>query len=91
MTVFDEVVSTFFATGVTREATVLAQFGEARFATSENFVHVCLVPGVPQHCISGGLKHSVQGNGQLDGSQVGAKVTARFGDGAHNELTDLSG
>ena len=70
VTVLNEVVTTLFAAGVSRDTAVLTQLAETRLTTRENLVHVCLVPGVPQDGVGGGFKNTVQRNGQLDCSEV---------------------
>jgi hypothetical protein len=91
VTVLDEVMTTFFTAGVSRDATVLAQLCKTRLTARENFVYVGLMAGVPQHSIGGGFENSVQCDGKFDSSQVGTKVSTSFGDRTDNEFANLFG
>ncbi len=47
--------------------------------------------GVPQHDVAGRVEDPVDGEGQLDGPEVGTQVPAGAGDGVDDELSDLDG
>ena len=91
MAVLDEVVIALLAVRVAGQAARLAQLGEARLATGDDLVHVRLVAGVPQEHVGRGVEHPVQGQGQLDGAEVGAEVAAGLGDRLDDEVADLAG
>ena len=46
--------------------------------------------GVPQDGVGRRLEDAVQGEGQLDGAEVGAEVAAGLGDGGDDEVADLA-
>ena len=54
-------------------------------------MHVGLVAGVPQQDVPGRREDPVQGQGQLDRTQVGAQVAARCRHRLHDEAADLLG
>ena len=89
MAVLNEVVTALFAAGVARNAIGLAQLRKTRLAACENFVHVSLVAGIPQHHVVWAFEHAVQGNAQFNGAQVGTQVATRFGNGIHNEVANF--
>src|SRR3712207_1821247 len=76
---------------VTREPAALAQPLEALDAAGEHLVHVGLVAGVEHDRLVRGLEHPVQGDGELDGAEVGTEVAAGAGDARDERVTDLRG
>ena len=54
-------------------------------------MHVCLMPGIPQHGIGGGFKNTVQCDGQFHSTEVRTKVATRFGHSFHDEFANLFG
>ena len=70
------VVLAFVAPGETRQAAQLAQRVHAIAPAGQDFVRVSLVAHVPHQAIVGGVKHIVQGHGQLHCAQVRAQMPA---------------
>ncbi len=60
------------------------------FPPGEDLVHIRLVPGVPDEGIAGRIKNSVQGNGQLDNTEIRAKVPTGPGDLLDEEGSNLA-
>jgi hypothetical protein len=60
--VLDDVVLALLAARITRQATGLAQLGEAITAPGQDFVDVGLMAGVPQDRVARGLEHPVEGD-----------------------------
>ena len=58
-------------------------------AFRQDFVTVGLVPHIPDNLIFRGVEDVMQGDGQLDHAQAGAKMPALFADHIHNELAQL--
>ena len=68
--VFNEVVNAFFATRVSGNSVCLTQLVKPSTSARNDFVNVCLVPRVPQNCITRRIKHSVERKSQFNGSKV---------------------
>ena len=79
MAVLDQVVVGLGPVRVSREASALAQACEASRPAGDELVHIGLVPGVPDDAVRGGLEHPVQGERELDHSEVRPQVTAGAG------------
>jgi hypothetical protein len=54
-------------------------------------VHICLVAGVEHDAVGRGAEHAVYRDGQLDGAQIGAEVTAVAHDVLHQDGPNLGG
>jgi hypothetical protein len=52
MAVLDVVVPALFAARVARQAVGLPELFEARLTPGDDLVDVCLVAGVPEHCVA---------------------------------------
>jgi len=89
--VFDEVVDAFFAARIARDATRLPQLRKTTAATRDDLVHVGLVAGVPQDCITWRLEHPVQGQCEFNGPEIRAQVPAGFGDCGDDEVANFGG
>ena len=76
---------------VARQAAGLAQGAEHLPPAGDDLVHVGLVAGVPQQDVPGRGEHPVQGQRQLDRTQVGAQVAARCRHRLDDEAADLLG
>ncbi len=77
---------------VAGQAAGLAQRVEVAGATREHLVDVRLVAGVPQEDVARRVEHPVQGEGELDGAEVGAEVAVAGAlDGVDDELAELLG
>lgn len=88
--VLDDVVLGLGLRGVAGEAALHLELREV-LAPGEELVDVALVAGVPEDLVLRGVEHPVQGDGQLDHTEVGAEVPAGLGDGVHEERPDLVG
>ena len=73
--VLDPVVFGFGAARVARQPAVLAQRTEVVVAAGDQLVHVRLVADVPQNDVAGRGEHTMQGQRQLDDTEVGPEVT----------------
>src|SRR3954471_19235475 len=74
---------------IARKPSGLAQRGEAGSPTSQQLVHVGLVAGVPQQDVARRRENPVQGDGELDDTEVGPEVPAGSRDRGDQELADL--
>jgi hypothetical protein len=75
--------------GVARHAALLLQGLEAVAAAGQQLVHVGLVAGVPQDDVTGRVEDPVQGQRQLDGTEVRAEVASRRRHGVDDERPDF--
>jgi hypothetical protein len=75
---------------VARQAAALAQCGEV-LPAGQQLVDVRLVARVEHDRVAGRLEHPVDGDRQLDDTEVGAQVAAGPRDGLHEEVADLLG
>ena len=62
---------------------------EAVAASGQQLVHVSLVARVPQDDVAGGVEDPVQGQGQLDGAEVGPEMPSGGRHGVDDEGPDL--
>ena len=76
MAVLDPVVLALRSRRVAGQAPRLAEVDEVVAAAGDDLVDVGLVAGVPQHDVAGRVEHPVDGEGELDGAEVGAEVAA---------------
>ena len=60
-------------------------------ASGDQLVGVGLVARVPQDDVAGRVEHAVQGQGQLDGAEIGAQVATVDGDAVDDAGPDLLG
>ena len=90
MAVLDEVVLALLAAGVAGDTARLAQAGEALGASGEDLVHVCLVTGVPEDRVAGGFEHAMQGDRQLDGTEISDNQVLFVEDFAHWSEADAA-
>ena len=88
--VLDEVVLRLLARGVAGQPAGLAELGEAGRAAGDDLVNVRLVPGVPEDGVARRVEHPVQGQGELDGTEVRPQVPAVLGHGGDDEVADLA-
>ena len=89
--VLDPVVWRLRPRRVAGQAVGLPQRAEPVPPAGQDLVDVGLVAGVPEQQIPGGIEDPVQGQGQLDDTQVGAEVAAGDRDGLHDEGANLAG
>jgi hypothetical protein len=89
--VLDPVVVRLGPRGVAGQAARLAQCVEVGQPAGQHLVDIGLVAGVPQDDVVGAVEGPVQGDRQLDGSQVRPQVPARAVDGLDQAGTDLGG
>jgi len=76
---------------VAREPALLAQLGKTVASAGEQLVDVGLVAGVEHDRVLRGVEDPMQGDGQLDDTKVGPKMSARLGDRVDQERPDLFG
>lgn len=88
--VLDDVVVGLGARGVAGQAALALELREV-LATGEELVYVALVAGVEEHLVLRRIEDPVQGDGQLDHTQVGAEVAAGLRDCFDEEGPDLLG
>ena len=92
MAVLDHVVRRLRAARVAGQTAHPAQGGEVVLPPGDDLVHVRLVPGVPDDRVARGVEDAVQGQGELDGTQVGAEMAmARGLDGVDDQRAELLG
>ncbi len=89
MAVLDEIVGAFRPARIAGHPSVFAKAGESFHAAGDEFVDVGLMADVPDDPVVGAVERPVQGDGQLDHSQVGAQVTTGPRDLVHQKLADL--
>src|SRR5207253_478923 len=75
--------------GVPGEPATLLQAVEPRGPARQQFVDVGLVAGVPDDRVRRALEHSMDGEGELDHTEVGREVATRPGDLFDEEGSDL--
>ena len=78
MAVLDPVVIRFGAARVAGKTMALTELLEVVAAACDELVHVGLVAGVPQDDVARAFEDPVQRDGQFNGAEIRAKVTARF-------------
>uniref|UniRef100_J1RUT9 Dehydrogenase n=1 Tax=Streptomyces auratus AGR0001 TaxID=1160718 RepID=J1RUT9_9ACTN len=86
--VLDDVMGGLGAGGVAGQAALGLELAEVLTA-GEKLVDVGLVPGVEEHLVLGRVEDTVQGDGQLDHTEVRAEVSAGLGHLVDKEGTDL--
>ena len=89
MAVLHEVVLGLVRTRIAGETAGVAQSVEATGATGEKLVNVCLVPDIPDETVARGIEDPVQGDGQLNYSQIGGEVATGPRDFLEDESPDL--
>lgn len=85
----EDIVWAFFRSGITGEATIRADSVEAGKAPGEELVRISLMASVPDEIVSGGIEDIVEGDGQLDSSEVGGEVAAGMRYVLDKEVTQL--
>ena len=85
------VVRAFAAARKTAQAALLAQGRHALAPPGENLGRIGLVAHVPDQPVFGGMEYIVQRHGELDGSQIGAKVSAGLGYGVQQKGAQFVG
>jgi len=85
----EDVVRALISIGKTRQAPVPAQGGKTLFSPGEQLVHIALVPHIPDYPVPGAVEHAVQGNAELNHTQVGGQVAPVHSHPAHQQLPDL--
>src|SRR6266540_859310 len=89
--VLDDVVRALAAGGVARQPAERPQVLELGLPPGEQLVDVGLMTGVPDDPVGRGVEHAVQGDGELDDTEVRPQVPAGRGDRPDEELPDLAG
>ena len=74
------VVFALVAARKARQAVQLAQRGHAFAPPGQDFVRVGLVPHIPNNAVFRCIEHIVQSHREFHRAQVGAQVSAGFGD-----------
>ena len=87
--VLDPVVFGLGPIGITRQSIGLSELGEGCATARHQFVDVGLVPGVPQQYVPRGVEGPMEGQSELDHTQVGAEVPPGDSDGVDDERTDF--
>jgi hypothetical protein len=85
------VVLAFDATREAGHAVLHAQSLHPGAAPGQGLVRIGLVADIPHQAILGRVEHVVQGNGQLDGTEVGREVAAGLGHRFQHEGAQLIG
>jgi hypothetical protein len=85
----ERVVLALGALGEAGEAAALAQRANAVTPAGEDLVRIGLVADVPDQPVARRLKHVVQRDGELDNTQPGAQMAARYRDGADGLLAQF--
>jgi hypothetical protein len=85
------VVAALLAAGKTGHAAEQAQARHPTAPSGEDLVGIGLVAHVPHQPVLGSIEHVMQGNGELDGAEVGGQVPAGVRDRFQHELPQLSG
>ena len=85
------VVNTFFAAWKSAQATQLAHAGHLVVASRQHFVGIGLMADIPDQSIFWRVKNIMQGDGELNRSQVGAKVSSRLRNRLNQTLAQLCG
>jgi hypothetical protein len=77
------------ATGISRESAALAQLCEIATPTSQKFVNVRLMSGVPEKDVLRRVKHAMQRQGEFDNAEVRTQVSTGRGDRGDDELSNF--
>ena len=85
------VVDAFFPPGKATQAALLAQGAHALVAAGQNFVRISLMAHIPDQSVFRGVVDIVQGDGELDGAQVRAEVTACLRNRLNQTLAQFDG
>ena len=89
--VLQHVVLTLRPRRIPGQSVPLPQRREPVAPAGDHLVDVRLVTDVQENRVPGALEHTVEGERQLDDSQVGSQMAARPRHGRHQFLTDLLG
>ena len=89
MAVLDEVVGAFLPARIARHAPVFAKAAEPFHAAGDELVDIGLVADVPDDPVVRAVEGPVQGDGQLDHSEVGAEMATGPRDLVNQKLADL--
>ena len=85
------VVFAFATLGKAGEAVAHAQPAHPLAATGEDLVRIALVADVPDQPVIGGVEDTMQGQGQLDRTEIGREMATGLGDRFDQELAQLGG
>ena len=91
MAVLDVVVDRLLAARIARQPAGLAELLELGLASGDDLVDVRLVAGVPEDRVGRRVEHPVQGERELDRTEVRAEVAGVVGHGGDDEVADLAG
>jgi hypothetical protein len=89
MTSNESVMRTFKRIYKAAQAFVLTQCTELIASTSEHFVHVALMPDIPQNLIFRRVENFVQCEGYLDDSKIGSQMPTGFRKVCNNLLPNF--
>ena len=89
--VLDPVVARLVARRVARHPAGLPEAVEPVDPTGQQLVDIGLVPGVPEDGVPGAVENPVEGQRQLDDTEVGAQVASGLAHRVHDPLPDLGG
>src|SRR5690606_7054023 len=87
--VLDEVVGRLGPARIAGEPTRVPESVEVGGAAGEDLVDVCLMPDVPDETVLRRVERAMQGDRQLDHSEVRGEMAAGHGDLLEDELPDL--
>ena len=87
----DPVVLALGARGISRQAVLLAQRVELRGTAGEHLVDVGLVAGVEDDRVVRRVEDAVQGQSQLDDTEIGPQMATRGGNLVDQELANFCG
>ncbi len=87
----ERIVGALVAAGEARQAALLAQRADALAAAGQHLVRIGLVADVPDQPIFGRLEDGVEGDGELDDTEAGAKMAAGHRDGVDDLGAQLIG
>jgi hypothetical protein len=74
---------------VSGEAACVTEPVESGSTPGQDLVHVCLMADVPDETVTGGVEHPMEGDRQLDDTEIRGKVAAGLGDPVEDEGADL--
>ena len=85
----ESIVGTFSPFGETGQTIPLPQAWHPIPATGKHFMRIALVADIPHQPVIRGIKHTVQGEGQLYRTESGGKVATCLADRVNEILTEF--
>ena len=83
------VVNTLIGAHKTRKTVFLTDASKIAIAAGYKLMSIALMPDIKNDRIVGSVQHAVNSDGKLNRSKIRGKVTAVFGNGIYEQVTNL--